>query len=103
MQLPLPTMPPVELRGGVYHAPPLRDLEHEFLALRVFPLDHRGHVGIQVRLAPDRGPHDPPDWQFKAQLVIPTTYAALAVISGQLHDLAAGRCREIRIDAQALP
>jgi hypothetical protein len=102
-RIPVPTAPALELAGGFWSDTLRGTLEQEHLALRVCPLNSRGHIGIQVRLATERGPHDPSESQCMVRLVLRTTYAALVPLSMQLKALVEGRIHEVRVEAQDIP
>lgn len=48
---PIPEENPPKILGGFLKKDGGGELEQEHLALKVYPIDHTGHLGIQIRIA----------------------------------------------------
>ena len=79
------------------------DLEQEHLALKIYPIDRRGHLGVQVRIATELWSDARPESQHKVELEIVTSYEPLAKFSRDLKSLVEGRIKEAVLDSDLLP
>jgi len=90
---------PPSIVGGFWKKDGSGGLEQEHLALKVYPIDCRGHLGVQVRIATELWPDVRPESQHKVQLEIITTYEPLAKFSRVLLALAEGRIKEAILES----
>lgn len=97
---PLTGRSPPTITGG-YHTPGTADsLEQEHVGITVYPIDTRGHIGVQVRLATplERGMR--PEAQCSARIEIRTTYEPLARFSRELLAVIDGSADEAVLDGE---
>ena len=78
-------------------------LEQEHLALKAYPIDRKGHLGIQVRIATELWNDARPESQHKVELEIITSYEPLLRFSRDLKALAEGRIKEAILENDLLP
>lgn len=98
MAFPLPADQPVLLRGGYWKG---GQLEQEHLAVEIYPIDKRGHIGMQVRVATDQQGNASTKSQLTAKLEIITSYQSLVSFSEGLHALVSGRVAEVVLEGEA--
>ena len=82
------------------------EIGDELLYLGVFPIDRKGHLGIQVRIATEPiqiSGQDRPPSQHTVRLEIITSYEPLATFSRDLRSLAQGRISEAVLDGDVAP
>jgi hypothetical protein len=101
-EFPLPERTRCQIAGGFYSKEVRGKLEHEHLGIDVYPVDHRGHIGIQVRAATQLWQDMRPDSQKTAKVEIITSYEPLAKFSRQLLALIAGKIREATLEGETL-
>lgn len=82
------------IRGGFYKKDMSGELDQEHLAIRVYPIDRTGHLGVQVSIATELWPHDRPESQHLVKLEIQTTYQPLSNFGKALKAVVAGRSKE---------
>jgi hypothetical protein len=91
---PLPEAARLCIAGGFYKNDGSGQLEQELLALKVYPIDRRGHIGIQVRLSSELWPGMRAESQMAVKAEIVTTYEPLAQFGRQLKALVRGSATE---------
>ncbi len=84
----------MELRGGIWSLGQPSVIERELLALAFKPINGRGRVICQVRLASATAYGDDPDALHALQVDLSTSYEELSGFSKALARLAAGRAEE---------
>ncbi len=77
------------------------ELDQEHLAIRVYPLDGRGHIGVQVRMATPIWPDIRPQSQMTAKLEILTSYEPLRKFSADLMSLLHGVTTEALLEGDS--
>ena len=85
---------PLCITGGFGKNDASGELEQEHVALKVYPIDRRGHIGIQVRLSSALWPGMRPESQMAVKTQIVTTYEPLAQFSRELRALVRGSVAE---------
>jgi hypothetical protein len=96
---PIPEESPPAIRSGFYRKDNRGEIEQEHLSLRVYPIDHTGHLGVQVRIATEVWPQMRTESQHFVQLEILTSYEPLARFSSQLKALVGGTIEEAILEA----
>jgi hypothetical protein len=101
-KFPLPERAICQIAGGFYSKKERGKLEQEHLGIDVYPVDHRGHIGIQLRAATELWQDTRPDSQKIAKLEIITTYEPLAKFSRDLVSLLDGSIGEITLEGETI-
>jgi hypothetical protein len=92
---PIPKDKPLKIAGGYWRGDVKGELEHEHLAISVYPIDFIGNLGIQVRLATAENSSDMrPESLHFVKLEIQTKYNAIAMFSKQIIALINGRIQK---------
>jgi hypothetical protein len=91
------------LAGGFYKKDGSGELAEEHLTLTVYPIDSKGHLGIQVRIATELWNEARPESQHIVKLEIITSYEPLAQFSKGLKALIAGQSKELSLEGEQLP
>lgn len=99
---PIPEEKPPEVVGGFYKNDGSGELTQEHLGLKVYPIDHRGHLGIQVRIATELWGDERPESQQMVRLEIFTSYEPLLKFSKDLKALIVGRIHEATLDGDII-
>lgn len=81
---PLSNKNPPKISGGFWKKDVKGELEHEHLAISVYPIDGKGNLGIQVRLATELWNEERPESQHLVRLEILTSYNALESFSKEI-------------------
>jgi hypothetical protein len=89
--------PPV-LEGGFWSQEG-HGLEQAHVQLKVVPIDRRGTLAVQVRLATPTWPDDRPDSQRRAALEVRIDYALLQEFSRSVAQLATGHRDEALLES----
>lgn len=100
---PIPEGTSPKIAGGFYKKDGSGEFTQEHLALTVYPIDRRGHLGFQVRIATELWNESRPESQHAVKLEIITTYEPLGQFSSQLKALVEGRIKEVILNADLLP
>jgi hypothetical protein len=74
--------------------------EQEHVGVEIYPIDGRGHIGVQVRLATPVWPLTRPKSQSIVRLEIITTYEPLATFSRDLLALVRGKTSEVMLEGE---
>lgn len=74
--------------------------EQEHVAIEVYPVDQRGHLGVQVRTATEWWKGSRPESQMKATIEIVTSYQPLLEFSGGLKRLLEGSIEEVLLEGE---
>ena len=85
-----PLHEPLELRGGYWGTRPGEGLSQEHLSLRFYPVEGRGVLGCQVRLATPLREHERIELQHAVRAELLTSYQELQSFSVALIKLAQG-------------
>lgn len=99
---PIPEGNSPHIVGGFWKKDGGGELEQEHLALKVYPVDRKGHLGVQVRIATELWNDARPESRHKVELEIVTSYEPLAIFSGDLKALVEGRLKEAILDSDLL-
>jgi hypothetical protein len=91
------------LRGGFFKKDGSGTLDQEHLALSIYPIDSRGHLAVQVRLATEVWDLSRSESQHLVQLEIITSYEPLLRFSRELRALADGKRSDVILDGELLP
>jgi len=91
---PLSEAAPLCIAGGFSKKDAPGELEQEHLALKVYPIDGRGHIGIQVRLSSELWPGMRAESQMAVKTEIVTTYEPLVQFGRELKALVRGSATE---------
>ena len=102
-KVPLPANPRPTLVGGFWQKDRSDQLEQEHLAIEVYPVNHRGHIGVQVRLGEEVWDHNRPEQRHQVQLELLTTYEPLARFGRSLLALAKGSVALATLEGEAFP
>jgi hypothetical protein len=100
---PVPADPRPSLVGGFWKKDRSNELEQEHLGIVVYPIDHRGHIGVQVRLADESWNRSRPEAQCRVQVEIITRYEPLRRFSAQLLALVGGTRTDAVLEGKVLP
>jgi hypothetical protein len=102
-EFPLPDRSRCALASGFWSKGSPGKLEQEHVGIDVYPIDHRGHIGVQVRMST-------PIWndtrrasQKTAKFEIVTTYQVLANFSSEILAMLGGRVPEAILLGEMLP
>lgn len=78
-------------------------LHQEHLSIEVYPIDSRGHIGLQVRMATPVWPEQRVDSQRAAKLELLTTYEPLGKFDRDLLALMEGKTQEAALEEEMIP
>jgi hypothetical protein len=78
-------------------------LHQEHLSIEIYPIDSRGHIGVQVRMATPIWTEMRPDSQKTAKVELLTSYEPLAKFSRDLLGLISGTVAEAVLEEEAIP
>ena len=101
-KFPLSEGNPPTIVGGFWKKGRSGELEQEHLALKIYPIDNRGHLGVQVRIATELWNDTRLESQHKVELEIVTSYEPLAKFSRNVKSLVEGRIKEAVLDSDLL-
>ncbi len=101
-EFPLPERGRCRVAGGFYSKEVRGKLEQEHLGIDIYPVDRRGHIGIQVRASTQLWQDMRPDSQKIAKIEIITSYEPLRNFSRQLLALITGAVREAVLEGETL-
>ena len=87
------------IAGGFLKKDGRGELEQEHLALKVYPIARKGHLGVQVKIATALWNDARPESQHKVELEIVTSYEPLVKFSRDLKSLVEGRIKEAILDS----
>lgn len=93
-RFPLLAQNPPTIRGGFSSSDLSNEISQEHVALKVYPVDQTGHLGLQVRVATEVWPHDRTEAQHRVQLEIQTSYQPLTEFSRMLNAVVVGKVNE---------
>jgi hypothetical protein len=102
-EFPLPDTSRCSLASGFWSKETSGALEQEHLGIHVYAVDHRGHIGVQVRMAREIWKDTRPRSQKTAMLEIITTYEPLARFSKDIVAIINGSAAEATLPGDALP
>jgi hypothetical protein len=102
-EFPLPDVGRCSLAGGFGSKQNPGELEQEHLGIDVYPVDHRGHIGIQIRMATEMWSDTRPRFQKTAKIEIITTYEPIARFSKDLLAMLDGTASEALLVGEMLP
>jgi hypothetical protein len=94
---PLPGDGKLSIRGG-YFGEKGAKLEQEHVGIDLYPIDQRGHIGVQVRMATELQNEARSESQKAAKVEIVTSYEPLARFSKQLLAVINGAASEAKLD-----
>ena len=97
-----PLHDPVELKGGNWGRATGSGLTEEHLALRFYPVEGRGVLGCQVRLATTTQGNHRPEMQHVLRAELTTSYQELKRFAAALHKLSIGTAHEAVLNAVAV-
>ena len=89
--------------GGFWQKDRSDQLEQEHVGIEVYPVNHRGQIGVQVRLGEEVWDHNRPEQRHKVQLELLTTYEPLARFGRSLLALATGSVALATLEGEAFP
>jgi hypothetical protein len=75
-------------------------LEQEHLAIEIYPVDGRGHIGTQVRVASELWGEARPQSQLAARIELITSYQPLLEFSRDLVGLVRGFVEEVILEGE---
>lgn len=96
---PLPADAKCSLAGGFWKD---GKLDQEHLAIDVYPVDRRGHIGVQVRIATELWKESRRESQMKVTAEVITSYQPLLEFSKNLKSLVQGSTKEALLEGEAL-
>jgi hypothetical protein len=99
-KFPLPDRQSTRIAGGFWSQAERGQLEQEHLGLDVYPVDSRGYIGVQVRMATEHYRGMRADSQKFAKIEIITTYEPLAMFSRDMLSLLKGRVGEAKLEGE---
>jgi hypothetical protein len=102
-EFPLPDISRCSIASGFYSKEVLGALEQEHLGIEIYPIDHRGHIGVQVRMATEIWNDTRPKSQKAAKFEITTTYQAIADFSKEIQAMLCGTIAEATLAGEMLP
>jgi hypothetical protein len=76
-------------------------LDQEHLAIEIYPVDTRGHIGVQVRLASELWGNDRQQSQSAVRVEMYTTYERLRKFSNDLRALVHDASEEILLEGES--
>ena len=97
---PLSDDPCCSLAGGFFEKDGSGRLAQEHLYISVYPINHRGNIGVQVQLADAMWQDFRQESQRRVQLEITTTYEPLGRFSRQVQALARGDVEEAVLEGE---
>ena len=97
-EYPLPDRRRCQINSGFLSKGEQGKLQQEHLGIDVYPIDGRGHIGVQIRLATQLWQGSRTDSQKTAKLEVITTYEPLRKFSADLLALLNGNIDEVRLD-----
>jgi hypothetical protein len=89
-----------EIRSGFGRS--YGQLDQEHLGISIYPIDGRGHIGVQIRMQTKAWPDTRLQSQMAVKLEIVTTYEPLRRFSADLISLVRGAMREATIEGETL-
>jgi len=101
-QYPLPERRLCSLASGFGSRTP-GVLHQEHLSIEVYPIDNRGHIGVQVRMATPTWPEERLDSQRVAKLELQTTYEPIGKFGRDLLAVMEGNAEEAILEEEAIP
>jgi hypothetical protein len=96
---PLPADKQISVAGGFWKD---GQLTQEHLAIEIYQIDSRGHIGVQVRASTELWGKARKRSQLAAKLEIITSYERLRRFSEDLHELVKGRIEEVLLEGENL-
>jgi hypothetical protein len=100
---PIPKDNPPHIAGGFFEKDGSGELAQEHLALKVYPVNRRGHLGVQVRIATALWNGHRPESRHAVKLEIITNYEPMVQFSRDLKALVEGQSREVILEGDILP
>jgi hypothetical protein len=97
---PLPEQPRPSLSGGFWKKDNSGELDQEHLGLVAYPVDKRGYLGMQVRIATEIWERDRSESQRTVRLEIVTAYEPLGRFSRDLIALVRGSMEEAELEGE---
>jgi len=76
------------------------ELKDERLAIKVYPVDNRGHIGVQVRMAAEPSAGESSESRLVAKLELMTTYEPIAQFGKGLLELVEGKVGEVVLQGE---
>lgn len=101
-EYPLPERRRCSLASGFGSKSP-GELNQEHLSIEVYPIDSRGHIGVQVRMATPIWPEERLDSQRVAKLELLTTYEPIGRFGRDLLALMEGKADQAVLEEEAVP
>lgn len=98
---PLPWKKKCSLAGGFWKEGQ-HQLDQEHLGIDVYPIDQRGHIGVQVRIASELWKGSRPESQMMAKVEVITSYQLLNDFSTQLKKLVRGSLEQVLLEGDTL-
>ena len=99
-QCPLPERERCSIASGFCSRAKPGILEQEHLGIQVYPIDSRGHIGVQVRVSTELWDGMRPESQQSSKVEIITTYQALAEFSEKVLAITRGSVKEAILSGQ---
>ena len=99
---PLPETNFPEIAGGFGKRDAPNELAQEHLSIAVYPVDGRGHLGIQIRIATELWDGEREKSQHAVKLEFLTGYEAIAKFSKNLKALVVGQIEEAILESELL-
>lgn len=96
---PLPSDKKCSLAGGFWKN---HELSQEHLGIDIYPLDRRGHIGVQVRIASELWEGSRPGSQMAVRVEIVTSYQPLIDFSRELKNLVGGSSKQVLLEGEPL-
>jgi hypothetical protein len=97
---PLPDTQSTRIASGFWSKAERGKLEQEHLGIDVYPVNSRGYIGIQVRMATEHRQGMRADSQKFAKIEIITTYEPLATFGRDMLALLKGRVDEAKLEGE---
>jgi hypothetical protein len=97
---PLPEQPRPSLVGGFWKKDNSGEVDQELLGLAAYPIDKRGYVGMQIRIATELWERDRPESQKVVRLEIITSYEPLGRFSKKLIATVRGKAEEAVLEGE---
>jgi hypothetical protein len=102
-EFPLPDRHRCSIASGFVSRAAPETLEQEHLGIQVYPVDRRGHIGVQVRMSTPIWNETRPDSQKVAKIELLTTYEPLGKFSTDLRAMIKGTAPEAMLEGEMLP
>ncbi|MGA6980630.1 MAG: hypothetical protein WBZ11_03660 [Candidatus Sulfotelmatobacter sp.] len=102
-EFPLPDSQACCLSSGFSSKQMSGELEQEHVGIDLYPIDNRGHIGVQVRLSTEVWPDTRPKSHKVVKLEVITTYQALADFSRDLVAAVRGTATDAVLRGEMLP